>query len=475
MRQNNHKISKILVANRGEIAARIIRAARDLNIKTVIVYSEADEGMLPVRLADERILLSGSIAAQTYLHHDKIIQACIESGADAIHPGYGFLSENSEFAGKVEKKGLRFIGPTSRAIFLMGDKLRAREIAMKAQVPILEGMEYKSNLTEIKKFVKKIGYPVIVKASAGGSGRGIRVCEHEHDLEEKIQDASVESTAAFGSGVVYIEKYLKTPRHIEVQIVADTKASYAHIFERECSLQRRRQKLIEEAPAPRIHPDLAFKIRESALRLVKEVAYENVGTLEFLVDGGDSPDDPFYFLEMNTRLQVEHTVTEEVGRIDLCALQIQIAEGMSLKSIMLPQSPLGHAMQFRIYAEDPTQNFQPSLGLVSYCHLPSGPGIRVDAHVESGMHISPYYDALLAKIIVSGENRNQVIRRAKRALHETRIEGVRTNIEFFRWLIEQKDFIESRIHISWLDQNWSSSTPTYPSSFVGPLYRDQVN
>ena len=470
MAKKREKISKILVANRGEIAVRIIRAARDLGIKTVAIFSEADQGSLPVRLADERVLLKGSSATQTYLNYDKIIFSALETNADAIHPGYGFLSENSEFAKKVEDQGLIFIGPTSEAIFAMGDKLRAREYAIRSGVPVLPGMEYKNNLSEIKEFINKISYPVIIKASAGGSGRGIRVCESELALKDNLEDASKEAISAFGSGIVYVEKYLRTPRHIEVQIASDKYGNHFHVFERECSLQRRRQKLIEEAPAPKLNKVIVEKIRNCSTLLAKEVNYSNVGTLEFLVDGGYSAQDQFYFLEMNTRLQVEHTVTEEVTGIDLCKLQIQIAEGGKLSSDNFPKETRGHAMQFRLYAEDPVIDFRPSLGVVTNCHLPSGPGIRIDSHLEKGMNISPYYDALLAKVIVYGETREVVLSRAKRAFDETKIEGVKTNIDFFRWVLEQKDFIESNIHINWLQDNWKPENLPLPSLFVNPNF-----
>lgn len=462
-------INKILIANRGEIAVRLIRATRDLAMRSVAVFSEPDEGSIFVRLADERSPLKGASAIQTYLNQDKIILSAIEHRADAIHPGYGFLSENYEFAKKVEDQGIVFIGPSSEVIYKMGDKLRARKIALDAEVPILDGLEYQGDSGEIEKFIKKISYPVIIKASAGGSGRGIRICDNKEELAGKLEEASKEAFSAFGSGVVYIEKYLRAPRHIEVQIVSDNYGSHYCLFDRECSLQRRRQKLVEEAVAPNLHPELSQKIRAAALRLAKAVNYNSVGTMEFLVDGGHSSSDNFYFLEMNTRLQVEHTVTEEVSRIDLAKLQIEIANGVKLDSEQICKNSAGHSIQFRIYAEDPMTDFSPSMGEVKFCHFPSGPGIRIDSCCEIGTIISPYYDALLAKLVVSGNTREEVILRARRAMYETRIEGIKTNIEFFRWLLEQSDFIQGNVHINWILENWNSKSKILPSSFVGPM------
>lgn len=460
----NKKISKILIANRGEIAVRIIRAARDLGIKSVAVCSEADQGSLAVRLADERYLLEGSSATQTYLNQDKLILAAIEMGANAMHPGYGFLSENDEFAKKVEDNNLIFIGPSSDAIYKMGDKLRARELAIKAKVPVLPGLEFKGDKKEIIKFIDQIKYPIIIKASAGGSGRGIRICKEEKELFDKLEEASKEAKSAFGSEVVYVEKYLETPRHIEVQIVSDNFGNHHHLFERDCSVQRRRQKLVEEAVAPKLNEKLRNEIREAAVNLAKLVGYNSVGTMEFLVD---DKEDRFYFLEMNTRLQVEHTVTEEVANIDLAKLQIQIADGLNTQNVFKDVKHHQHSIQFRLYAEDPYENFQPSMGTVSYVHLPSGPGVRVDTWCEEGAVVSPYYDALLAKIIVTGNTREEAIARSKRAFYETRIEGVRTNIDFFKWILDESDFVNSKVHINWLEESWKGQLPKTNSLFVG--------
>jgi acetyl-CoA carboxylase biotin carboxylase subunit len=450
MKNKPTEIRSILIANRGEIAVRIIRAARDLGIKTIAVYSEADEGTLHVRLADERIALGGSNAKDTYLNIDKIMLAAIQTGADAVHPGYGFLSENAAFAKKVEDEGLVFIGPTSRVIEMMGDKINAREAAIKAKVPVLEGLKYEGDIKKAKTFAKKIGYPVIIKASAGGSGRGIRVCETEHTLPQMIEEASSEGEAAFGSSEVFIEKFLTTPKHIEVQIAADIYGNVIHIFERECTLQRRRQKLLEEAPSSSITPALRKKITAASVRLAKKVGYQSVGTMEFLFDREEKQ---FYFLEMNTRIQVEHPVTEEISGIDLLALQIKIAQGASIKDLQ-PGEIDGHALEFRIYSEDVSKNFAPVTGKVNRICFPSGPGVRVDTWIEEGGSISPYYDAMLAKIIVKGETRIQAIERARRALYESHIEGIATNIGFFRWLLDEPSFIDNAYHIKWLEESY---------------------
>jgi acetyl-CoA carboxylase, biotin carboxylase subunit len=453
-------IRSILVANRGEIAVRIIRAARDMGIKSIAIYSDADEGTLHTRLADERIALGGSSAKDTYLNIDKILLAAIQSGADAIHPGYGFLSENSEFARRVEDEGLTFIGPPSRVIGMMGDKINAREAAMKAQVPVLDACTFTGDIKKAKSFSKKTGYPVIIKASAGGSGRGIRVCESEQDLEALLEEASREAESAFGSGTVFIEKYLATPKHIEVQIAADKTGEVIHLFERECTLQRRRQKLLEEAPSSSISAEVRKKICAASVALAKHAEYESAGTMEFLFN---PEDESFYFLEMNTRIQVEHPVTEEITGIDLVRLQVDIAMGEKIKK-HAPKKISGHAMEFRIYSEDVSKSFLPLSGKIRSIRYPAGPGVRVDAWVEEGDTVSPYYDAMLAKIIISGANRAQAIERAKRALDETLIEGLATNTGFFRWLVQQKEFLENSYDIKWLERRYAGEQLASPYS-----------
>lgn len=444
-------MKKVLIANRGEIALRVVRACRDLGIKSVALFSEADEGTLAVRFADERVKLVGNTAKDNYLNIPAIISSAIQVGADAIHPGYGFLSENSEFAEVVEKEGLIFIGPRSETILKMGDKLNARALAEKAKVPLLPGLEVKEGgLDEAKKFSKSIGYPVLVKASAGGSGRGIRIVESEGELEEKIKEAGTEAMGAFGSAVVFIEKYLASPRHVEVQVFGDGEGGVIHIFERDCTLQRRRQKLIEEAPAPKFNKKLRAKMLKSACALASSVKYRGAGTLEFLVEDAESEKGKFYFLEMNTRIQVEHPVSEEISGLDLVRMQLEVARGANLPT-QESFSERGHSMEFRIYSEDPKNNFAPQVGTIKDIKFPLGPGVRIDSWVEAGTKISPYYDALLFKLIVSGQSREVVIERAKRALAETEVVGIKTNIEFFKWVLEERDFIECKHSISWLE------------------------
>jgi acetyl-CoA carboxylase biotin carboxylase subunit len=447
-------MKKVLIANRGEIALRVVRACRDLGIKSVALFSEADEGTLAVRFADERVKLVGNTAKDNYLNIPAIISSAIQVGADAIHPGYGFLSENSEFAEVVEKEGLIFIGPRSETILKMGDKLNARALAEKAKVPLLPGLEVKEGgLDEAKKFSKSIGYPVLVKASAGGSGRGIRIVESEGELEEKIKEAGTEAMGAFGSAVVFIEKYLASPRHVEVQVFGDGEGGVIHIFERDCTLQRRRQKLIEEAPAPKFNKKLRAKMLKSACALASSVKYRGAGTLEFLVEDAESEKGKFYFLEMNTRIQVEHPVSEEISGLDLVRMQLEVARGANLPT-QESFSERGHSMEFRIYSEDPKNNFAPQVGTIKDIKFPLGPGVRIDSWVEAGTKISPYYDALLFKLIVSGQSREVVIERAKRALAETEVVGIKTNIEFFKWVLEESDFIECRHSISWLESRF---------------------
>jgi acetyl-CoA carboxylase biotin carboxylase subunit len=444
-------MKKVLIANRGEIALRVVRACRDLGIKSAALFSEADEGTLAVRFADERVKLVGNTAKDTYLNIPAIISSAIQVGADAIHPGYGFLSENSEFAEAVEKEGLIFIGPRSETILKMGDKLNARALAEKAKVPLLPGLEVKEGkIDEARKFSKSIGYPVLVKASAGGSGRGIRIVEAEDELEEKIKEAGIEAMGAFGSAVVFIEKYLASPRHVEVQVFGDGEGGVIHIFERDCTLQRRRQKLIEEAPAPRLNDKLRARMLKSACDLASSVRYKGAGTLEFLVEDAESENGKFYFLEMNTRIQVEHPVSEEISGLDLVRMQLEIARGAGLPT-QKSFSERGHSMEFRIYSEDPKNNFAPQVGTIKDIKFPLGPGVRIDSWVEAGTKISPYYDALLFKLIVSGQSREMVIERAKRALAETEVLGIKTNIEFFKRVLDQKDFLECAHSISWLE------------------------
>lgn len=444
------KIKKILIANRGEIAIRILRTCHDLGIQTVAVYSEADRAALHVQMADEAYLIGPSPATESYLSIPKIIEAAKKSKSDAIHPGYGFLSEKAAFSQSCLDSGLIFLGPKPKPISQMGDKIQARKMAEVAKVPMVPGT--KDSLTDVaeaKKLAQKMGYPVLLKAAAGGGGKGMRIVEKEAEIESSFQRASSEALKAFNDGTLYIEKYLARTRHIEIQIVCDEHGNGLHLFERECSLQRRHQKVIEEAPSAFISPETRQKMTEASLRLTKEVNYSGVGTLEFLVDEKQN----FYFLEMNTRLQVEHPVTELITGLDLVELQIEIGEGGPLS---LTQSDIlmrGAAVECRLYAEDPENNFFPSPGTIEWMTIPEGPGIRHDTGVYEGATIPIYYDPMIAKLISWGKNRNQAIRRMGRALREYEIGGFKNNIPFLRTLIEHPDFASANIYTRYIDEH----------------------
>lgn len=461
------KIKKLLIANRGEIAARIARAARDEGIKSVAVYSDADAGTLHTRLADERIRLGAGSAKESYLNMEKVLAAVIQSGADAVHPGYGFFAENSRFAAEVKKLGVRFVGPSPDCIELMGDKHNARELAIKCKVPVVPGTGAGVGVVELKKFGSEIGFPIMIKAVAGGSGRGMRIVENDAAVEEMFKQATLEAEGAFGNGSVIAEKQIIQPRHIEVQVFGDSHGSVVHFGDRECSVQRRHQKLIEEAPAPRLHPKLREKIRSAAVRLAAEVGYVGAGTVEFLVSGGDNEGDPFYFLEMNTRIQVEHPVTEEVTGVDLVRLQLRVAGGepLSLKQEEIRIS--GHAIEYRINAEDVTADFRPVTGELVYVSRVAGPGVREDGWVESGSVVSPFYDSLLSKIIISGDNREDALQRSRRVLDESLFEGIATTLPFHRWLLRETAFAESAIDVRWIEREYKGGQ--LGGTTVGPL------
>ncbi|MFA5882013.1 MAG: acetyl-CoA carboxylase biotin carboxylase subunit [Eubacteriales bacterium] len=428
---------KILIANRGEIALRIIRACKEMDINTVAVYSEADRDSLHVRFADEAFCIGPAQSARSYLNKANIISAAEVSGADALHPGYGFLAENAEFAEICESCGIKFIGPTPSALERMGAKAVARETMMKAQIPVVPGTEgIISDLDEAVKIAKEIGYPVIIKASAGGGGKGMRVAQSKHDLMKAIQTAQAEAEAAFGNGEVYIEKYVEEPRHIEFQILADNYGNTVYLGERDCSIQRRNQKLVEEAPSSAVTPELRKKMGGVAIRAAKAVDYSNAGTVEFLLDKHNN----FYFMEMNTRIQVEHPVTELVTGIDLIKEQIRLAAGEKLGYTQKDIKINGWAMECRINAEDPSRSFMPSPGEVTGYHVPGGMGVRVDSAVFQGYHIPPYYDSMIAKLIVWGKDRNEAIARMRRALEEYVIEGVKTTIPFHLRILDNAFF-----------------------------------
>jgi acetyl-CoA carboxylase biotin carboxylase subunit len=439
--------SKILIANRGEIALRVIAACKEMGIGTVAVHSEADRDSLHVRYADDDVCIGPAASKQSYLNISSIIAAAEITGADAIHPGYGFLSENPHFAEIVAECGLTFIGPPASAIRLMGDKARARETAQKAGVPIIPGSDGAvRTVEEATEVAKSIGFPVIIKAAAGGGGRGMRICWEEGDLQTQYETARNEAERAFGSGEVYIEKYLERPRHIEIQVFADAHGRTVALGERECSIQRRHQKLIEESPSPALTDEIRRKMGDAAIRLCQAVNYVNAGTIEFLFQDGE-----FYFMEMNTRIQVEHPVTEEVTGIDLVKEQIRVAADEPL-SVPAGEFRLrGHAMEFRVNAEDPV-TFAPNPGKIRELHLPGGPGVRVDTHVYRDYVVPPTYDSLLAKLVVRGKDRQETLARARRALEQFVVEGVKTSIPLHRAILNNEQFIRGDISTRFMDK-----------------------
>jgi acetyl-CoA carboxylase biotin carboxylase subunit len=440
--------SKILIANRGEIAVRIIRACKELGIRTVAVYSEADIDCLHVRFADEAVCIGPASSANSYLNIPAIISAAEITDVEAIHPGYGFLAENAHFAEICESCQIVFIGPAPYNIRLMGDKMSARETMKKANIPIIPGsQEAIKTKEEALKLAKKIKYPVIIKASAGGGGKGMRVCHNDVRLISALITAQNEAEATFGKSDVYLEKYMPNSRHIEFQIVADRFGHCVHLGERECSLQRRHQKLLEESPSVALDEKLRRKMGEIAVKAAKIVKYQGVGTIEFLLE----EDENFYFLEMNTRIQVEHPVTEMVTGLDLLKLQIQLAAGEKLKLHQDKIKFSGHSIECRINAEDPENGFIPCPGTIKTLFLPGGPNVRVDTHIYSGYKIPTYYDSLLAKLIVKGENRTQAIKTMRRALDEFIIEPIKTTITFHKQLLENKDFLRGAINTHFIE------------------------
>ncbi|MFZ1685034.1 MAG: acetyl-CoA carboxylase biotin carboxylase subunit [Candidatus Zixiibacteriota bacterium] len=444
-------IKKILIANRGEIAVRVMRACRDLGIKSVAVFSDADATAFHVRMADEAYCIGPAPSAQSYLVQDNIITAAKESGADAIHPGYGFLSENATFAKRCVDEGIIFIGPKPETIALLGDKVAARATAEKAGLPLIKGANIDvTNLTACKATAREIGYPILVKAAAGGGGKGMRVVDAEDQLEESLRAAASEAKSAFGDSRVYIEKYLKRPRHIEIQILCDQHGNCMHLMERECSIQRRHQKVIEESPSPIMTTELRAKMGQAAVKIAAESGYVGAGTVEFLVDEARN----FYFLEVNTRLQVEHPVTELVIGVDLVREQISIAEGKKLTLNQDDIKPGRHAIECRIYAEDPNNGFVPSTGTLKTYVIPAGPGVRVDSGVVVGSEISVYYDPMMAKLITWGRDRSEAISRMKRALEEYRVSGVETTIPFHRAIMDHAGFVAGNLSTSFLAEEF---------------------
>jgi acetyl-CoA carboxylase, biotin carboxylase subunit len=441
-------LKKVLVANRGEIALRVIRACQELEIPSVAVYSDADSEALHVRHADEAVHIGPASAAKSYLNFEAIFDAAKKTGADAIHPGYGFLAENAKFAAACRSEGLVFVGPTPEAMEKIGDKAFARKLAMHSGVPVVPGTEGTVTAEEAFDPAEEIGYPVMIKAAAGGGGQGIRVVHDAEELNESVRAATRDARAAFGEDAIYLEKFLVGPRHVEVQVMGDHEGNVIHLYERECSMQRRRQKVLEEAPSPAIPPETRKNMTEAAVSLAQAAEYTSAGTVEFLVD----QDENFYFIEMNTRIQVEHPVTEMLTGVDLVKEQIRVASGESL-SIQQENVPLvGHAIEFRINAEDPEKGFMPSPGEISFLDVPGGPGVRVDSAIYQSYKIPPFYDSLIGKLIVWALTREEAINRARRALREYRLEGIKTTIPLHMCLLEEDAFRSGEYHTGYLEE-----------------------
>ncbi len=442
-------IRKILIANRGEIALRIARACRELGIQTLAVYSEADEQSLHVQLADEAICIGPAIGSESYLRADRILSAAEVADVDAIHPGYGFLSENSEFAEQCASCNINFIGPKAETISKMGDKAMARETVKKAGVPIIPGSDGPiENEKDAVKIAQKIGFPVIIKAVAGGGGRGMRIAHNAVSFSKEFQSAKLEATKAFGNGALYVEKYLENPRHIEFQVLADKHGNVIHLGERDCSVQRRHQKVIEEAPSPFLDKGLRARMGKAAIKATLAADYVNAGTIEFLVDSTGN----FYFIEMNTRIQVEHAVTEEVTGIDLIKEQINIASGNRLSFSQKDVNFNKHAIECRICAENPSQGFIPSPGTIGLYYAPGGHGVRVDSHAYGGYVVSPYYDSMIAKLVTYGKTRKIALDRMYRALSEYIIRGIDTNIDFLKAIVLDPRFRQGEATTSYVEE-----------------------
>ncbi len=444
------RIKKILVANRGEIAVRIMRSCREMGIETVAVYSDADRSSLHVRYANEAYHIGPSASSESYLRMDKILDVALKSGADAIHPGYGFLSENSQFARKCTEVGIKFIGPSAESIEAMGDKISARKRMIAAGVPVVPGTTEKIvDEEEAIRIIKGIGLPVMIKASAGGGGKGMRLVRKEEDIKSAIGSAKSEAKTAFGDDALYIEKYIESPHHIEFQVLADRYGDAVHLFERECSVQRRHQKVIEETPSPIMTPEVREKMGACAVAATKAANYEGAGTIEFIVDDQLN----FYFLEMNTRLQVEHPITERVVGVDLVREQIRVAEGFPLPFKQKDLKMNGHSMECRIYAEDTDNNFMPNPGKITHITEPMGLGVRCDGYIHEGYTIPIYYDPMISKLIIWGRTREEVIERMRRALYEYKISGVKTSIKYLLKIMETPDFRNGTYNTHFIEKN----------------------
>ncbi|WP_299465162.1 acetyl-CoA carboxylase biotin carboxylase subunit [uncultured Microscilla sp.] len=454
MNNSNHTagIKKILVANRGEIALRVMRSAREMGIKTVAIFSEADRNALHVKYADEAVCVGPPPSAASYLQIDKIIEVCKKLNVDAIHPGYGFLSENATFARRVTEAGIIFIGPSPEAIEVMGSKLAAKEAVSKYDIPMVPGTPKAiTDIEAAKVKAKEIGYPILIKASAGGGGKGMRVVENPADFEEQMNRAVSEAVSAFGDGAVFIEKYITSPKHIEIQVLGDTQGNVIHLFERECSIQRRHQKVIEEAPSAVVTPEIRKAMGEAAVNVAKACNYYGAGTVEFIADEHLN----FYFLEMNTRLQVEHPVTEQITGIDLVKEQIKIAEGKALSLKQEDLSIQGHSIEVRVYAEDPKNNFLPDIGKLTTYKRPQGAGVRVDDGFEQGMDIPIYYDPMIAKLVTYGKDRAQAIERMIRAIEEYQIVGIETTLSFCHFVLQHEAFTSGKFDTNFVNKHFS--------------------
>ena len=448
-------LKKVLIANRGEIAVRIIRACREMGIRTVAIYSEADKDALHVSLADEAVCVGPATSSKSYLNMKAILEAACLTGADSIHPGFGFLSENSSFAKICEEMGIKFIGPNYKLIDLLGNKSKAKETMKKAGVPVVPGSEglIKSK-EEAVSIAEQIKYPVMLKASAGGGGKGIRVAYNKDQLEKEYDLVKQEAKVSFNDDSLYLEKFIENPRHVEIQILADEHGNCIHLGERDCSIQRRNQKVLEETPSSILDDKTRKKMGEVAVNAVKEIGYSNAGTIEFLVDKNKD----FYFMEMNTRVQVEHPVTESVTGIDIIKEQIKIASGEPLSYKQKDITFTGHSMEVRINAEDPSKNFMPCPGKITDLHLPGGNGVRIDTAIYPGYTIPPYYDSMIAKIIVHGKNRDEAIAKMKSAISELVVEGITTNADFILKILEDKDFVSNNYDTSFISKKFGKNT-----------------
>ncbi|PJJ60375.1 acetyl-CoA carboxylase biotin carboxylase subunit [Hymenobacter chitinivorans] len=446
------EIKKLLVANRGEIALRVLRSAKEMGLQTVAIYSEADRNALHVRYADEAVCVGGPQSSESYLRGDAILEVCRRLHVDAIHPGYGFLSENAEFARMVTEAGLIFVGPSPEAMNVMGDKLSAKQAVKAYNIPLVPGTdEAISDVEEAKRIASEVGFPILIKASAGGGGKGMRIVNKSEEFEEQMQLAINEATSAFGDGSVFIEKFVTGPRHIEIQVLGDEHGNIVHLFERECSIQRRHQKVIEEAPSSVLMPELRAEMGRCAVDVARACNYTGAGTVEFLLDDQRN----FYFLEMNTRLQVEHPVTEQITGLDLVKEQIRVAQGLPLPFTQQDLTITGHALELRVYAEDPQNNFLPDIGTLTTYVRPQGPGVRVDDGFEQGMDIPIYYDPMIAKLVTFGKDRTEAIERMLRAIDEYQITGIQTTLPFGSYVLRHPAFVSGNFDTNFVRDHFT--------------------